>query len=243
MSSYVYLVKNEFQKIGSFKLILLIIISVFVTFGFSCGFIVYKKEHLLSNEMMELQPIVSINAYFACFILAIFSAVTWYNIISLENKNGTWSILLTKPISKGKLLFTKHAVNLVLYIGFNILFSIVSIVQLFILGIEINYSEFLKLQFIFFLVAIAIPYSQLLFHLMVKNGLLATSLTIIILFLFLIKNNIPDIITIFIPLFHVNNVWMDITNVKMTNLYCAVSILYAWVIFLISTKINYYTYE
>lgn len=244
MVSYINLIKNEFQKIDSVKLVSAMIISVFVTFVFSCGFIAYKKESLLSNTMMDLQPIIlSINAYFACFILVVFSAVTWYNIISLENKNGTWSILLTKPISKSKLLFTKHTVNLVLYIGFNILFSIISLIQLFIMGIEINYSEFLKLQSIFFLVAITIPYSQLVFHLIVKNGLLAISLTIITIFLLLIKGNIPNIITIFIPIFYVDNVWMDITNLKMAIIYCTVSVLYALVIFLISIKTDYYNYE
>ena len=243
MSSFVYLVKGEFQKIGSFKLILLIIISALITFALSLSFILYKKEYLLSEELMEIQPIISITAYFATFTLAIFSAITWYYLISFENKNGTWSILLTKPISKIKLLMTKHALNLVLYIAFNILYTTASFILLVIMNIEFNISEFLKLQIIFFLVAITIPYSQLLFHLMVKNGLLAFSLTIIILFLFLIKDIIPDIFAMFIPLLNVDNVWIDITNTGIITFYCIESILYGLVIFLISIKNNYYTYE
>lgn len=243
MVSYVH-IKNEIQKIGSAKLVIAMFTSVFVTFIFSSSFIEFKKESLLSNNMMEIQPAIqSINAYFACFILIVFSAITWYYIISLENKNGTWSILLTIPISKRQLLFTKHTVNLVLYIGYNILFSVISLIQLFIMGIEINYSEFLKLQAIFFIVALTIPYSQLLFHLIIKNGLLAISLTIITIFLILIKDNIPSIITLFIPIFYVDNVWMDITNLKLVIIYCTVSVLYVLVIFLISIKTNYYNYE
>ncbi|MER2007833.1 MAG: ABC transporter permease [Psychrobacillus sp.] len=243
MVSYVH-IKNEIQKIGSVKLVIAMFTSVFVTFIFSSSFIEFKKESLLSNNMMEIQPAIqSINAYFACFILIVFSAITWYYIISLENKNGTWSILLTIPIPKRQLLFTKHTVNFVLYVGYNILFSIISLIQLFIMGIEINYGEFLKLQAIFFIVALTIPYSQLLFHLIIKNGLLAISLTIITIFLILIKDNIPSIITLFIPIFYVDNVWMDITNLKLVIIYCTVSILYFLVIFLISIKTNYYNYE
>jgi len=243
MSNYVYLVKGEFQKIGSFKLMLLIIISALATFGLSLAFILYKKEYIISEGLMSMQPIISITAYFATFVLVIFSSITWYYIISFENKNGTWSILLTKPISKNKLLLTKHALNLVLYIGFNILYTLAAFVILKIMNVELDVSEFLKLQIIFSLVAITIPYSQLLFHLMVKNGLLAVSLSILILFLFLMKDNIPDIIAVFIPLLSVDNVWVDITNVGVTTLYCIGSVLYGLVIFLISIKNNYYTYE
>ncbi|MEB2302193.1 ABC transporter permease [Lysinibacillus xylanilyticus] len=243
MSNYVYLVKGEFQKIGSFKLMLLIIISALATLGLSLAFILYKKEYIISEGLMTMQPIISITAYFATFVLVVFSSITWYYIISFENKNGTWSILLTKPISKNKLLLTKHALNLVLYIGFNILYTLASFIILKITNVELDVSEFLKLQFIFSLVAITIPYSQLLFHLMVKNGLLAVSLSILILFLFLMKDNIPDIITVFIPLLSVDNVWLDITNVGVTTLYCIGSVLYGLVIFLISIKNNYYTYE
>lgn len=243
MSNYFFLVKDECQKIGSFKLILLIIISALVTFGLSLAFILYKKEYLISEDLMEIQPIISITTYFATFILAIFSSITWYYIISFENKNGTWSILLTKPISKNQLLLTKHVLNLVLYIGFNILYALASFTLLIIMNIELDVSEFLKLQFIFSLTAITIPYSQLLFHLMFKNGLLAVSLTILILFLFLIKDSIPDIIARFIPLLSVDNVWMDIANTGVITLYCMGSVLYGLIIFLISIKNNYYTYE
>lgn len=243
MSSFINIGKVEFQKIGSFKLILLIIISALITFGLSLSFILYKKEYLLSEGLMEIQSIISISAYFATFTLAIFSAINWYYLISFENKNGTWSILLTKPISKFKLLMTKHTLHLVMYIAFNILYTTASFILLIIMNIEFNISEFLKLQCIFFLVAITIPYSQLLFHLMVKNGLLAFSLTIIILFFFLIKDIIPDIFAMFIPLLNVDNVWIDIKNTRIITLYCIESILYGVIIFLISIKNNYYTYE
>ena len=192
---------------------------------------------------MSMQPIISITAYFATFVLVIFSSITWYYIISFENKNGTWSILLTKPISKKQLLLTKHALHLVLYIGFNMFYTLASLTLLIILNIELDVSEFLKLQFIFSLVAITIPYSQLLFHLMVKNGLIAVSLTILILFLFLIKDSIPDIIARSIPLLSVDNVWMNIANTGVITLYCMGSVLYGLIILLISIKNNYYTYE
>ncbi|WP_211356765.1 hypothetical protein, partial [Lysinibacillus mangiferihumi] len=66
---------------------------------------------------------------------------------------------------------------------------------------------------------------------------------IIILFFFLIKDIIPDIFAMFIPLLNVDNVWIDIKNTRIITLYCIESILYGVIIFLISIKNNYYTYE
>lgn len=194
--------------------------------------------------MFQSTNLIAITVNFNTLTLSIFSACMWYFIISSENKYGTWAIIYTKPISKFKLLVAKNLLFILLYLIFNILnFTVVGI-YIFINGYEIPILYFLKMLLLCTILSLAIPYSQLLFHLIIKKGILAASLSVIWIFFSVTYGLFPAIFTKTFPIFYALNIVSDVMIKKPTILiYLASSSIYILGIMLLSVSFKYYTYE
>lgn len=168
----------------------------------------------------------------------------WYFIISSENKYGTWAIIYTKPISKFKLLIAKNILFILFYLIFNILNFSVMCIYAFVNGYEISILYFLKMLILCTVLSLAIPYSQLLFHLIIKKGILAASLSVIWIFFIVTYGLFPIIFTKAFPIFYALNIASDVMIKETTILlYLAISSIYILGIMLLTVSFKYYTYE
>ncbi len=92
--------------------------------------------------------------------------------------------------------------------------------------------------------SLAIPYSQLLLHLIIKKGVLAASLSVIWIFFSVTYGLFPAIFTKTFPIFYALNIVSDIMIKKTTILiYLASSLIYILGIMLLTVNFKYYTYE
>ncbi|SCN20311.1 ZmaX [Bacillus toyonensis] len=194
--------------------------------------------------MFQSTNLIAITVNFNTLTLSIFSACMWYFIISSENKYGTWAIIYTKPISKFKLLVAKNLLFILFYLIFNILnFSVMGIYT-FINGYEISILYFLKMLILCTILSLAIPYSQLLLHLIIKKGILAASLSVIWIFFIVTYGLFPLIFTKTFPIFYALNIVSDVMFKETTILlYLASSSIYILGIMLLTVSFKYYTYE
>ncbi|PGQ52161.1 ABC transporter permease, partial [Bacillus cereus] len=195
-------------------------------------------------DMFQSTNLIAITVNFNTLTLSIFSACMWYFIISSENKYGTWAIIYTKPISKFKLLVAKNLLFILFYLIFNILnFSVMGI-YIFINGYEISILYFLKMLLLCTILSLAIPYSQLLFHLIIKKGILAASLSVIWIFFSVTYGLFPVVFTKTFPIFYALNIVSDVMMKETTILiYLASSSIYILGIMLLAVSFKYYTYE
>ncbi|MEC2720908.1 ABC transporter permease, partial [Bacillus cereus] len=157
---------------------------------------------------------------------------------------GTWAIIYTKPISKFKLLVAKNLLFILFYLIFNILNFSVMGVYIFINGYEISILYFLKMLLLCTILSLAIPYSQLLFHLIIKKGILAASLSVIWIFFSVTYGLFPVVFTKTFPIFYALNIVSDVMMKETTILiYLASSSIYILGIMLLAVSFKYYTYE
>ncbi|MEC2664463.1 ABC transporter permease, partial [Bacillus cereus] len=195
-------------------------------------------------DMFQSTNLIAITVNFNTLTLSIFSACMWYFIISSENKYGTWAIIYTKPISKFKLLVAKNLLFILFYLIFNILNFSVMGVYIFINGYEISILYFLKMLLLCTILSLAIPYSQLLFHLIIKKGILAASLSVIWIFFSVTYGLFPVVFTKTFPIFYALNIVSDVMMKETTILiYLASSSIYILGIMLLAVSFKYYTYE
>lgn len=194
--------------------------------------------------MFQSTNLIAITVNFNTLTLSIFSACMWYFIISSENKYGTWAIIYTKPISKFKLLVAKNLLFILFYLIFNILNFLVICIYTYINGYEISILYFLKMLILCTILSLAIPYSQLLIHLIIKKGILAASLSVIWLFFIVTYGLFPLIFTKTFPIFYALNIVSDVVFNEITILlYLASSSIYILGIMLLTVSFKYYTYE
>ncbi|MCU4773575.1 ABC transporter permease [Bacillus cereus] len=234
-------VNSEMRKIGGRKLLLFSLFFSLLSSFLCISYFIFNKNN---PDMFQSTNLIAITVNFNTLTLSIFSACMWYFIISSENKYGTWAIIYTKPISKFKLLVAKNLLFILLYLIFNILnFTVVGI-YIFINGYEIPILYFLKMLLLCTILSLAIPYSQLLFHLIIKKGILAASLSVIWIFFSVTYGLFPTIFTKSFPIFYALNIVSDVMIIKPTILiYLASSSIYILGIMLLSVSFKYYTYE
>ncbi|MBG9713079.1 ABC transporter permease [Bacillus cereus] len=234
-------VNSEMRKIGGRKLLLFSLFFSLLSSFLCISYFIFNKNN---PDMFQSTNLIAITVNFNTLTLSIFSACMWYFIISSENKYGTWAIIYTKPISKFKLLVAKNLLFILLYLIFNILnFTVVGI-YIFINGYEIPILYFLKMLLLCTILSLAIPYSQLLFHLIIKKGILAASLSVIWIFFSVTYGLFPTIFTKSFPIFYALNIVSDVMIKKPTILiYLASSSIYILGIMLLSVSFKYYTYE
>ncbi|PQZ48734.1 ABC transporter permease [Bacillus sp. MYb209] len=234
-------VNSEMRKIGGRKL-LLISLSFSLLSSFLCiSYFIFNKNH---PDMFQSTNLIAITVNFNTLTLSIFSACMWYFIISSENKYGTWAIIYTKPISKFKLLVAKNLLFILFYLIFNILNFLVICIYTYINGYEISILYFLKMLILCTILSLAIPYSQLLIHLIIKKGILAASLSVIWLFFIVTYGLFPLIFTKTFPIFYALNIVSDVVFNEITILlYLASSSIYILGIMLLTVSFKYYTYE
>ena len=234
-------VNSEMRKIGGRKLLLFSLFFSLLSSFLCISYFIFNKNN---PDMFQSTNLIAITVNFNTLTLSIFSACMWYFIISSENKYGTWAIIYTKPISKFKLLVAKNLLFILLYLIFNILnFTVVGI-YIFINGYEIPILYFLKMLLLCTILSLAIPYSQLLFHLIIKKGILAASLSVIWIFFSVTNGLFPTIFTKSFPIFYALNIVSDVMIKKPTILiYLASSSIYILGIMLLSVSFKYYTYE
>ncbi|MEE6200717.1 ABC transporter permease [Bacillus cereus] len=234
-------VNSEMRKIGGRKLLLFSLFFSLLSSFLCISYFIFNKNN---PDMFQSTNLIAITVNFNTLTLSTFSACMWYFIISSENKYGTWAIIYTKPISKFKLLVAKNLLFILLYLIFNILnFTVVGI-YIFINGYEIPILYFLKMLLLCTILSLAIPYSQLLFHLIIKKGILAASLSVIWIFFSVTYGLFPTIFTKSFPIFYALNIVSDVMIKKPTILiYLASSSIYILGIMLLSVSFKYYTYE
>ena len=234
-------VNSEMRKIGGRKLLLFSLFFSLLSSFLCISYFIFNKNN---PDMFQSTNLIAITVNFNTLTLSIFSACMWYFIISSENKYGTWAIIYTKPISKFKLLVAKNLLFILFYLIFNILnFSVMGI-YIFINGYEISILYFLKMLMLCTILSLAIPYSQLLFHLIIKKGILAASLSVIWIFFSVTYGLFPVVFTKTFPIFYALNIVSDVMIKKPTILiYLASSSIYILGIMLLSVSFKYYTYE
>ncbi|MEC2457388.1 ABC transporter permease, partial [Bacillus cereus] len=117
-------------------------------------------------------------------------------------------------------------------------------VYIFINGYEISILYFLKMLLLCTILSLAIPYSQLLFHLIIKKGILAASLSVIWIFFSVTYGLFPVVFTKTFPIFYALNIVSDVMMKETTILiYLASSSIYILGIMLLAVSFKYYTYE
>lgn len=234
-------VNSEMRKIGGRKLLLYSLFFSLLSSFLCISYFIFNKNN---PDMFQSTNLIAITVNFNTLTLSIFSACMWYFIISTENKYGTWAIIYTKPISKFKLLVAKNLLFILFYLIFNILnFSVMGI-YIFINGYEISILYFLKMLILCTILSLAIPYSQLLFHLIIKKGILAVSLSVIWIFFSVTYGLFPAIFTKTFPIFYALNIVSDVMMKETTILlYLTSSSIYILGIMLLTVSFKYYTYE
>ncbi|MBE5090691.1 ABC transporter permease [Bacillus thuringiensis] len=234
-------VNSEMRKIGGRKLLLFSLFFSLLSSFLCISYFIFNKNN---PDMFQSTNLIAITVNFNTLTLSIFSACMWYFIISSENKYGTWAIIYTKPISKFKLLVAKNLLFILFYLIFNILnFSVMGI-YIFINGYEISILYFLKMLMLCSILSLAIPYSQLLFHLIIKKGILAASLSVIWIFFSVTYGLFPVVFTKTFPIFYALNIVSDVMMKETTILiYLASSSIYILGIMLLAVSFKYYTYE
>ncbi|HDR8029112.1 MULTISPECIES: ABC transporter permease [Bacillus] len=234
-------VNSEMRKIGGRKLLLFSLFFSLLSSFLCISYFIFNKNN---PDMFQSTNLIAITVNFNTLTLSIFSACMWYFIISSENKYGTWAIIYTKPISKFKLLVAKNLLFILFYLIFNILnFSVMGI-YIFINGYEISILYFLKMLMLCTILSLAIPYSQLLFHLIIKKGILAASLSVIWIFFSVTYGLFPVVFTKTFPIFYALNIVSDVMMKETTILiYLASSSIYILGIMLLAVSFKYYTYE
>ncbi|EJR27163.1 ABC transporter permease [Bacillus cereus] len=234
-------VNSEMRKIGGRKLLLFSLFFSLLSSFLCISYFIFNKNN---PDMFQSTNLIAITVNFNTLTLSIFSACMWYFIISTENKYGTWAIIYTKPISKFKLLVAKNLLFILFYLIFNILnFSVMGI-YIFINGYEISILYFLKMLILCTILSLAIPYSQLLFHLIIKKGILAASLSVIWIFFSVTYGLFPAIFTKTFPIFYALNIVSDVMMKETTILlYLTSSSIYILGIMLLTVSFKYYTYE
>ncbi|QFQ28548.1 ABC transporter permease [Bacillus thuringiensis] len=234
-------VNSEMRKIGRGKLLFFSLFFSLLSSFLCISYFIFNKNN---PELFQSTNLIAITVNFNTLTLSIFSACMWYFIISSENKYGTWAIIYTKPISKFKLLVAKNLLFILFYLIFNILnFSFVG-VYIFINEYEISILYFLKILIICTILSLAIPYSQLLFHLIIKKGILAASLSVIWIFFIVTYGLFPEIFTKTFPIFYALKISSDVMIKETTILlYLASSSIYILGIMLLTVSFKYYTYE
>ncbi|PFK84062.1 ABC transporter permease [Bacillus cereus] len=234
-------VNSEMRKIGGRKLLLFSLFFSLLSNFLCISYFIFNKNN---PDMFQSTNLIAITVNFNTLTLSIFSACMWYFIISSENKYGTWAIIYTKPISKFKLLVAKNLLFILFYLIFNILnFSVMGI-YIFINGYEISILYFLKMLMLCTILSLVIPYSQLLFHLIIKKGILAASLSVIWIFFSVTYGLFPVVFTKTFPIFYALNIVSDVMMKETTILiYLASSSIYILGIMLLAVSFKYYTYE
>ncbi|UOX98982.1 ABC transporter permease (plasmid) [Bacillus cereus] len=234
-------VNSEMRKIGGRKLLLFSLFFSLLSSFLCISYFIFNKNN---PDMFQSTNLIAITVNFNTLTLSIFSACMWYFIISSENKYGTWAIIYTKPISKFKLLVAKNLLFILFYLIFNILnFSVMGI-YILINGYEISILYFLKMLMLCTILSLAIPYSQLLFHLIIKKGILAASLSVIWIFFSVTYGLFPVVFTKTFPIFYALNIVSDVMMKETTILiYLASSSIYILGIMLLAVSFKYYTYE
>ncbi|PED89438.1 ABC transporter permease [Bacillus cereus] len=234
-------VNSEMRKIGGRKLLLFSLFFSLLSSFLCISYFIFNKNN---PDMFQSTNLIAITVNFNTLTLSIFSACMWYFIISSENKYGTWAIIYTKPISKFKLLVAKNLLFILFYLIFNILnFSVMGI-YIFINGYEISILYFLKMLMLCTILSLAIPYSQLLFHLIIKKGILAASLSVIWIFFSVTYGLFPVVFTKTFPIFYALNIVSDVMMKETTILiYLASFSIYILGIMLLAVSFKYYTYE
>ncbi|MEC2514340.1 ABC transporter permease, partial [Bacillus cereus] len=231
----------EIRKIVVRKLLLFSLYFSLLSSFLCISYFIFNKNN---PDMFQSTNLIAITVNFNTLTLSIFSACMWYFIISSENKYGTWAIIYTKPISKFKLLVAKNLLFILFYLIFNILNFSVMGVYIFINGYEISILYFLKMLLLCTILSLAIPYSQLLFHLIIKKGILAASLSVIWIFFSVTYGLFPVVFTKTFPIFYALNIVSDVMMKETTILiYLASSSIYILGIMLLAVSFKYYTYE
>ncbi|AGG04869.1 MULTISPECIES: ABC transporter permease [Bacillus cereus group] len=234
-------VNSEMRKIGGRKLLLFSLFFSLLSSFLCISYFIFNKNN---PDMFQSTNLIAITVNFNTLTLSIFSACMWYFIISSENKYGTWAIIYTKPISKFKLLVAKNLLFILFYLIFNILNFSVMGMYIFINGYEISILYFLKMLLLCTILSLAIPYSQLLFHLIIKKGILAASLSVIWIFFSVTYGLFPAVFTKTFPIFYALNIVSDVMMKETTILlYLASSSIYILGIMLLTVSFKYYTYE
>lgn len=234
-------VNSEMRKIGGRKLLLYSLFFSLLSSFLCISYFIFNKNN---PDMFQSTNLIAITVNFNTLTLSIFSACMWYFIISSENKYGTWAIIYTKPISKFKLLVAKNLLFILFYLIFNILNFLVICIYTYINGYEISILYFLKMLILCTILSLAIPYSQLLIHLIIKKGILAASLSVIWLFFIVTYGLFPLIFTKTFPIFYALNIVSDVVFNEITILlYLASSSIYILGIMLLTVSFKYYTYE
>ncbi|MGX5586006.1 ABC transporter permease [Bacillus thuringiensis] len=234
-------VNSEMRKIGGGKLLLFSLFFSLLSSFLCISYFIFNKNN---PDMFQSTNLIAITVNFNTLTLSIFSACMWYFIISSENKYGTWAIIYTKPISKFKLLVAKNLLFILFYLIFNILNFSVMGMYIFINGYEITILYFLKMLLLCTILSLAIPYSQLLFHLIIKKGILAASLSVIWIFFSVTYGLFPAVFTKTFPIFYALNIVSDVMMKETTVLlYLASSSIYILGIMLLTVSFKYYTYE
>ncbi|MEC5238488.1 ABC transporter permease [Bacillus mycoides] len=234
-------VNSEMRKIGGRKLLLYSLFFSLLSSFLCISYFIFNKNN---PDMFQSTNLIAITVNFNTLTLSIFSACMWYFIISSENKYGTWAIIYTKPISKFKLLVAKNLLFILFYLIFNVSNFLVMGIYTFINGYEISILYFLKMLILCTILSLAIPYSQLLFHLIIKKGILAASLSVIWIFFIITYGLFPLIFTKTFPIFYALNIVSDVMFKETTILlYLASSSIYILGIMLLTVSFKYYTYE
>ncbi|QFT91117.1 ABC-2 family transporter protein [Bacillus sp. THAF10] len=236
-------IEGEVLKIGRNRIIVIGVSAVILNCMVSIIYFSYNQTALDIEDSLRIHKYLSISHFFTTFILILFSAVLWNLLVSLENKRGTWSIILTQPIRKSNLILSKHLLFLLIYTLFIFFTFSFSLVYTNFLEIKLDFEILSKSYVVYYFIGLTIPYSQLIFHIFLKNGIQAMSLSVVWIFLLMTKSVLPKTVSSAIPIYYLDQVLGSIAPDQNTIIkYIILTTLLMCIMFFVSIRKNYYDY-
>ncbi|MFC4402490.1 hypothetical protein [Gracilibacillus xinjiangensis] len=198
---FLSIAKGEFVKIPAYLLLLWTIILGVIPVVVAVIAYIKGYENFASNGMANSSGLLLFYQFVNNYCVVALSALLWYFIFSRENTFNTWSILLTKIPSKFQILAAKSVVFTIYYLISVVICYVILLLICLTQDIEWTARSFVASFLISVFISISIGFLQFTLHILLKNGLIASSLSIVWVILLSLYSNLPEVVQSLFPLF------------------------------------------
>ncbi|MDX8047308.1 hypothetical protein SH601_15165 [Gracilibacillus sp. S3-1-1] len=206
------LVTGEFTKIP--RILLLFCTAIFALIPVLVSLIVYKQGYdtFAAQGLANSSGLLLYYHFVNNYCVVILSAFLWFFIYSKENSYNTWSLLLTKIPYTVSIIGAKSIVFIVYYVISVIIAYGSLLIVCLMQGISVEFRTIFSSLLISLLITISIGFLQFIFHTIIRNGLIASSISIVWIILLFLYNNFPYAVQLLFPLF------LSTTAIELSNL-------------------------
>lgn len=238
---------EEHKKVGWPKAAWAMLLFSVMGNGMAFVFFLRYRDDFVSQGTPMFDGYLLFYSYFLFIAAVLFSAFMGYYIFSKEYQSGMWGVLLTKNISKRRIVGAKHVLFLLYFEGYLLLSMILFTLAAWYFQLDIPLADWVSLYGLIAFVFIAVAYGQLLFHIYIRNGMIASALSVLWIFLFLSRGYLPNSVAMYLPLFNFESVLSRMLGYTgypgPIVLHVMLSSVFYMLVIFISLKHDYYGYE